>query len=152
MPALSPADYYHTGIVVADLDQAAERLSAAGGYRWTKPMEYTIAVTTADGPMEIPFRLVYSIDATHIELIQQVPGSVWVSAPRNAVHHLGYWCDDVDAVGRRLQHCGYTLEVRPDGDLGMAFAYYLDPLGVRIELVNRAMFGDWAAFLEAMTP
>lgn len=149
-PALSPSDLYHTGVVVADIDEAADQLSAVGGYRWTKPMEYTVAVRTADGPMDMPFTLVYSIDAPHLELIQEVPGSIWVSAPRNAVHHLGYWADDVEATGAALERAGYTLEVRPAIEGPPVFAYYLDPLGVRIELVSRNIFGDWPAFLASM--
>ena len=92
-------------------------------------MEYTVPVVTADGPMDIPFKLVYSLEAPHIELVQEVPGSIWVSAPRNAVHHLGYWADDVAATGARLEQAGYTLEARPGGDAPPVFAYYLDPLG-----------------------
>ena len=37
-PALSPADLYHAGVIVADVDEAADRLSAVGGYRWTRAM------------------------------------------------------------------------------------------------------------------
>ena len=29
------------------------------------------------------------------------------------------------------------------------FAYHNNPLGVRIEIVQRGLFGDWSAFLEA---
>lgn len=30
------------------------------------------------------------------------------------------------------------------------FAYYTDSAGVRIEIVDRALFPDWPAFLEMM--
>jgi Glyoxalase/Bleomycin resistance protein/Dioxygenase superfamily len=96
---------------------------------WSRP--YTVPVVTADGPMDIPFKLVYSLEAPHIELVQEVPGSIWVSAPRNAVHHLGYWAEDVAATGARLEPAGYTLEARPGGDAPPVFAYCLDPLGRR---------------------
>ena len=148
-PALSTADLYHVGIVVTDFDGALQRLTAAGGYHWTQTMEYTVPVVTADGPAEIPFKLAYSLEAPHLEVLQEVPGSPWVSAARNAVHHLGYWADDVAATGAELERAGYLQEVRAAGDEPV-FAYYLDPLGVRIELVNRAMFGDWDGFLQTM--
>lgn len=60
---LAPADFYHTGIVVPDLDEAAAHLTAIAGYRWTKPMEYTMPVVTADGDYDIPFRMTYSVQA-----------------------------------------------------------------------------------------
>ena len=147
---LRPADLYHTGVVVPDLDAAIDRLSAVGGYRWTKTVEAVMPVLTADGPVDIPFKMVYSIDAPHLELVQEVPGTTWTSAPRNAVHHLGYWTDDVLATGAQLERAGYAFEVRAGGDGPPIFAYYLDPLGVRIELVARNAFGDWPAFLQAM--
>ncbi|MFA5709588.1 VOC family protein [Mycolicibacterium sp.] len=147
---LSAADLYHVGVVVADFDAALQRLSAAGGYRWTQTMEYTVPVVTADGPADIPFKLAYSLQAPHLEIVQEVPGSLWVSAPRNATHHLGYWADDVAATGAALEELGYTLEVRAAGDGPPPFAYYLDPLGIRIELVQRSMFGDWPQFLQQL--
>ena len=43
---LKPEDLYHTGIVGADLHAAAERLSAAAGYTWTKPMKGPVTIRT----------------------------------------------------------------------------------------------------------
>ena len=41
-------------------------------------------------------------------------------------------------------------EARPAGETLNTFAYYLDPAGVRIEIVDRALFPDWPGFLEAI--
>ena len=73
---MNPEDFYHVGIVVDDLTAAMERLTAAGGYSWTKPVEYTVAITTAAGDIDVPFRFVYSLQAPHLELVQQVPGTL----------------------------------------------------------------------------
>jgi hypothetical protein len=35
--ALRPEDFYHTGIIVPDLDDAMARLSALAGYRGSRP-------------------------------------------------------------------------------------------------------------------
>lgn len=148
--SLSAADLYHTGVVVADVDEAAGRLSAVGGYHWTKTLQYTVPVITVEGAVDISFTMAYSLESPHIELIQEIPGTLWVSAPRNAVHHLGYWTDDVDATGKALEQSGYTLEARPNTDAPANFAFYLDPLGIRVELVGRVAFGGWTAFLESM--
>jgi catechol 2,3-dioxygenase-like lactoylglutathione lyase family enzyme len=119
------------------MDSAAARLTAVAGYQWTTPVEYTMAVTTAAGDHEVPFRFVYSVQAPHLELIQEVPGTVWSVPLGNAAHHLGYWVDDITAAAARLEEAGYQLEARPSGGSLSTFAYYTDPAGIRIEIVDR---------------
>lgn len=147
---MNPADCYHTGLVVDDMAVAAQRLTAVMGYRWTKPIEAALSVATADGDVEVPFRFVYSVDAPHLELIQEVPGTVW-TAPPGGAHHVGYWVDDIAAAAAQLEHAGYRLEARPSGEVLSTFAYYSNPGGVRIEIVDRALFPDWPGFLESMS-
>ena len=53
MDALRPEDFYHTGIVVPDLDAAMARLTALAGYRWINPLSYTLPFRTADGNSRI---------------------------------------------------------------------------------------------------
>ncbi len=147
---MNPEDFYHVGIVVDDLTAAMERLTAAGGYSWTKPVEYTVAITTAAGDIDVPFRFVYSLQAPHLELVQQVPGTLWTSPPGRAAHHLGYWVDDIGATAAALEAAGFELEARPAGDTLSTFAYFIDPTGMRIEIVDRAVFPDWPGFLKSM--
>lgn len=147
---LNPADCYHTGIVVPDMAAAAERLTAAAGYHWTKPVEALMPVTTAGGDYEVPIKFVYSIEAPHLEVVQEVPGTLWTAQPGGAAHHLGYWVDDITAAAAALKSAGYQLEARPAGAELTTFAYFLDPAGVRIEIVDRARFPDWPGFLEMM--
>ncbi|WNG87560.1 VOC family protein [Mycobacterium sp. ITM-2016-00317] len=142
---------YHTGLVVPDVGEAAARLSAAAGYTWTKPVEATLTVATLDGEVEVPFRFVYSLQAPHLEIVQEVPGTVWTVRASGAAHHLGYWVDDLPAAARRLEEAGYRLEARPAGESLTTFAYFIDDSGVRIEIVDRAMFPDWTGFLDAMS-
>src|SRR6202050_1109246 len=47
--ALKPEDFYHTGIIVPDLDAAMARLSALAGYRWITPLTYTLTIPKAPG-------------------------------------------------------------------------------------------------------
>lgn len=148
---IDPGDLYHTGLIVTDIDAAAKHLTAAGGYQWTDPVEYTLPVTTADGNYEIPFKFVYSVQAPHLELVQEVPGTIWTAPTGGAVHHLGYWVDDIAGAADALEQAGYRQEARPAGEKLSAFAYYLDPLGVRIEIVDRALFPDWPGFLNDMS-
>lgn len=147
---LSPADCYHTGLVVPDLQSAIASMTAAGGYSWTKPVEATLAVAADGAEYEVPFAFVYSIEAPHLELIQAVPGTIWTAQPAGAAHHLGYWADDLTGVAERLAAAGYRLEARPAGDQLSMFAYFIAPSGVRLEIVDRALFPDWPGFLASM--
>jgi catechol 2,3-dioxygenase-like lactoylglutathione lyase family enzyme len=145
---LSPGDLYHTGLVVADMESAAKRLTAAMGYTWTIPVEADLMVATAAGDVEVPFRFVYSLQAPHLELIQEAPGTIWTASADGAPHHLGYWVDDIVAAATQLEEAGYQLEARPSGEALSMFAYFTDATGVRIEIVDRAMFPDWPGFLK----
>ena len=149
--ALRPEDYYHTGIVVPDLEAAMARLSASAGYRWITPLTYTLPFRTANGSRELTSTFVYSLQSPHLELIQQVPDSPWIAAPGNSVHHLGYFTDDLAETARMLEADGFTFEATADispPDLAL-FAYYIDAFGTRIEIVDRALFPDFPAFLQS---
>ena len=152
--ALRPEDYYHTGIVVADLEAAMARLSALAGYRWITPLTYTLPFRTANGSRELTSTFVYSLQSPHLELIQQVPDSPWIAAPGNSVHHLGYFTDDLAETARMLEADGFTFEATADispPDLAL-FAYYIDAFGTRIEIVDRSLFPDFPAFLKSAAP
>lgn len=149
--ALRPEDFYHTGIVVPDLDAAMARLSALAGYRWIAPVSYTLPFRMTSGTREITSTFVYSLQAPHVELIKEVPGTAWAAAPGNAVHHLGYWTDDLGESAKLLEDNGFTFEATADtapADLAL-FAYYIDAAGTRIEIVDRALFPDFPGFLRA---
>src|SRR5436305_953944 len=103
--ALRPQDFYHTGIIVADLDAAIARLSAVAGYRWIKPLTYTLPFRTATGTRELTSTFVYSLQAPHVELIQEVPESPWAAAPGNDEHHAtghGWSCNPIMAAAMFL--------------------------------------------------
>jgi catechol 2,3-dioxygenase-like lactoylglutathione lyase family enzyme len=148
---LKPEDFYHTGIVVPDLQAAAERLSGAAGYTWTKPMKGPVTIRTVAGTQTVEMQFVYSLQAPHLELIEEVPGTPWTAARNNAVHHLGYFTDDFDTTAAALQALGYALEMchTVDGAAPSMFAYFRSPEDVRVEIVDRTVFGDLDAFLQA---
>lgn len=149
--ALRPEDFYHTGIIVPDLDAAMARLSALAGYRWISPVSYTLPFRTTVGTQEVTSTFVYSLQAPHVELIKEVPGTAWTAAPGNSIHHLGYWTDNLAESAKILEDNGFTFEATADTappDLAL-FAYYLDAAGTRIEIVDRALFPDFPAFLQA---
>ncbi|MBI2699839.1 MULTISPECIES: VOC family protein [Mycobacterium] len=149
--ALQPADLYHIGIVVPDLDAAMARFTELAGYGWIKPMKYTLPFRTVAGTRDLTSNFVYSLEAPHLELIQEVPGTPWVAAPGNAVHHLGYFADNLAETATMLEDNGFSLEMTADvpGSKLAMFAYYVDAGGTRIEVVDRALFPDFPAFLQS---
>jgi len=149
--SLRHCDLYHTGLVVSDIDSAAECLTALTGCTWTTPVEYSLDIETQDGTSSVNGRFRYSLQPPHLELVQEVPGTPWIATP-HATHHLGYWTDDLDGAAAQLEESGFTCEMRPVGALASTFAYYVDRSGLRIELVARKYFPDWSEFLAMMTP
>jgi len=149
--ALRPEDLYHTGIIVPDLEAAMARLSTLAGYRWITPLTYTLPFRTVNGTRELTSTFVYSTQSPHVELIAEVPDSPWMAAPGNAVHHLGYFTDNLADTAQLLEANGFAFEATADvspPDLAL-FAYYIDAFGTRIEIVDRALFPDFPAFLQS---
>lgn len=148
---LNPADLYHTGIVVPDLEASMARMSEAAGYRWTDIQASTMPVMiSGEGERTLELRFVYSLDAPRIELVQEIPGTPWTAAPNVATHHLGFFCDDVVTTSKRLEAAGFALETCAwiDGSPSV-FAYHLAPSGERIEIVDRARIPDMEEYLRA---
>ncbi|MEU2870520.1 VOC family protein [Streptomyces olivoreticuli] len=154
MSVIQPGNLYHTGIVVDDLDAAAAQITAATGTRWSDPIEFTMNLRYQDGDRKTDLAFRYSLSAPHIEILRAVPGTVITAAPDNAIHHLGYWVDDLAEAAAYLTGLGMTQEVCGLDDNGrpMRFAYFLAPGGPRIEIVDRPLLGDWHSFLNQYTP
>ncbi|MEU1185524.1 VOC family protein [Streptomyces sp. NPDC005820] len=149
---LDAADLYHTGIVVPDVDAWKDRLGEVAGHRWTETLSADLPVRLSDGDRVLTLRYAYSLDAPHIELVQEIPGTPWTAAQHIATHHLGYFCDDVPTTSKRLEEAGFAREACAivDGNPSI-FAYHLAPSGLRIEIVDRARMPDFSAYLRSKT-
>ncbi|WP_427924745.1 VOC family protein [Streptomyces sp. cg40] len=147
---LSATDLYHTGIVVPDIELWKTRLTGIAGYRWTETLAADLPIRLADGDRVLPMRYAYSLDAPHIELVQEIPGTPWTATEHIATHHLGYFCDDVPATSKRMEEAGFPLEAcgLVDGAMSI-FAYHLAPSGLRIEIVERTRIPDLEAYLRS---
>ncbi len=134
---------YHVGIVVPDVEAAQAHLTDLLGITWGPVLE-TAALDVRDGDghdLVVPNKLSYSTEPPYIELVQEIPGTVWECNEHSNLHHIGVWTDALPADSAHyselrcpLQLCGRDA----DGAL-VQFAYHRDPLGVRIELVDVAM-------------
>ena len=101
-------------------------------------IEAPTAMRTSDGTVAtVNLRLVYSVDAPHLELIEAVPGSIWVLNTHSNIHHIGFWSDDLGGDLGRLHGGGCPLEVMGDsgGSEPLFWAYHSDRFGVRICLL-----------------
>jgi len=149
---LLPEDLYHTGIVVPNLAAAARRLSGVAGYTWTDVVEGEVSIVTGQRSQTVALRFVYSVQAPHLELIEEVPDTPWTASRDNAVHHLGYFTDDFESTRAALEVHEFTMEMGNSTDDGRPnmFAYFLDTDGTRVELVDRTVMGDWRAFLDSL--
>jgi catechol 2,3-dioxygenase-like lactoylglutathione lyase family enzyme len=134
---------YHVGIVVPDIEAAKARFTDLLGITWG-PVVHTDTLDMRDGDgndLVFPNTLCYSTEPPHLELVLEVPGSVWECNEHSNLHHIGVWTDALPADSNRyselrcpLQLCGHDADTAP-----IQFAYHRDPLGVRIELVDAAM-------------
>src|SRR6202453_1735988 len=86
--ALKPEDFYHTGIIVPDLDAAMARLTALAGNRWITPLTCVPPFRTTPGAPEVSSTFLSSLESPPLELIKEVPASPWAAAPGNSIHHL----------------------------------------------------------------
>ena len=139
---------YHVGIVVPDVEVAQAHLTDLLGIKWGPVVETEALDVRAfdegggDGhDLVVPNKLSYSTEPPYIELVQEIPGTVWECNEHSNLHHIGVWTDALPADSAHyselrcpLQLCGRDA----DGAL-VQFAYHRDPLGVRIELVDLAM-------------
>jgi hypothetical protein len=131
------------GIVVADLAKARRSLSAQLGVTWG-PVMHQDRVEYRDGEgrdLVLPTTICYSVDAPHLELIEELPGSVWVCNTHSNLHHIGFWSDDLAGDSERLgaSQCPLQLAGRAGATAPSAFAYHSNELGARIEVVDAAM-------------
>jgi Glyoxalase/Bleomycin resistance protein/Dioxygenase superfamily len=141
IPPLSP--HYHVGIVVPDLATARRELSSQLGVTWG-PVMHLDATEYRDvlgEDLVLPTTICYSADEPRLELIEEVPGSLWVCNEHSNLHHIGFWSDDLPADGSRLSGLGCPMQLcGRAGDLApVSFAYHRNQLGVRIEIVDASM-------------
>lgn len=137
MTVVRAEDQYHVGIVVDDLDATLVELTEVLGYVWAQEMGGPTTMRFPDGDRSVPVRFAYSKTTPRLEIIQSIPGTLWVPAD-SGVHHLGYWSDDVAADTAQLVERGYELEVegvRPDGR--SYWSYVRRPGRPRVEIVTR---------------
>jgi catechol 2,3-dioxygenase-like lactoylglutathione lyase family enzyme len=137
-------DHYHVGIIVTDIEAASERLTDLLGVTWGPVMhidrqDYRDA---AGNDVVLPTTMRYSTGTPCLELIVEVPGTVWVRNEASNLHHVGFWVDGLPEQSAALGSAGCPLQLcgRAGGVAPTTFAYHReDELGVRFEMVDASM-------------
>lgn len=138
-----PPSFFHTGVVVPDLDKAIGRYSDVFGITFTEPAEFDIP--WLEDPDPHPARLVAAFSRTeppYYELIQAEGSGITSAEHAGRILYYGVWEQDMDARMRRLLEQGIRLDAvfRADAD-STPFALITAPdplLGARIEYVDTA--------------
>jgi lactoylglutathione lyase len=134
---------FHTGVRVADLDQAMAELGPVLGVTWAEPREGEQRLWTPSGGRQTAgLRFTYSVEGPqHIELLEGEPRSPWAAGGEPGVHHVGVWVDDLPAEARRLVASGWDVvaaQAPPVDGFGL-YAYLAPPSGLLVELVDVAI-------------
>ncbi len=149
MSTLTP--HYHVGIVVSDLAAARAEFSELLGVTWGPVLHLAQVEYRNDAGEDVilPTTFCYSAEEPRLELIEEVPGSVWVCNDYSNLHHIGFWGDDLPAESSRLTGAGCPLQFcgRAGDDAPVSFAYHRTGSGVRIEVVATEMRPAMESFL-----
>ncbi len=145
------APHYHVGIVVADISSAQAQLSEQLGVAWGPVLHLDVDYRDGEGnDIVLPTTMCYSVGEPHLELILEVPGSLWECNEHSNLHHIGFWSDDLAADGARLAGSGCPLELcgRSGDHVPVSFSYHRNGLGVRFEIVDGDMRQTMAFLFE----
>lgn len=136
--------HFHVGIIVEDLEAARRRMTELFGLTWG-PIQRYPATDNRDGDgndVVLPSAICYSVGEPSIELIEEVPGSVWERNPFSNLHHIAFWTADLGAESAALTGAGCPLQLCGRyGDAAPSFfAYHQVPeLGIRVEVLDQAI-------------
>jgi hypothetical protein len=135
--------HYHVGIVVPDIAAAQAQLTEFIGVTWG-PVLRLDATDYRDGSgrdLVLPTAMCYSVEQPCLELIEELPGSVWVRNEHSNLHHIGFWSQNLIGDSTALAGSGCPMQLcgRAGDQAPVSFAYHHNELGVRIEIVDSAM-------------
>ncbi|MGE0386670.1 MAG: VOC family protein [Gammaproteobacteria bacterium] len=148
-------NFYHTGMVVKDFDATCARLARESGVTFSPVINKTLPVWTrrAGEIRMLSPRAVYTVQQPSLEIIQEMPGTLWEAVPGRPLHHMGFWTTDIQADSAALERGGMPLvaALMVDGRM-RGYCYHESSDGLLIELVDKVAFPDWKGFLEGRVP
>ena len=148
-----PADpsFFHTGIVVPDLEKAVARYSDVFGIEFTEPAVFQIPRLEDPDPHPAELVAVFSRTAPpYYELIQAAGSGITSAEHAGKILYYGVWEPDMRGRLERLQEQGIGIDAAfrsGPGAVPFALITAVDPvLGTRIEYVDtsdRGPFDEW---------
>jgi hypothetical protein len=139
---LRQSDFFHTGIVVPDMRATMTELTWSLGVHWRPVSERALPVVIAGDARILDFCAVYTVEGPpYLELNKPIPDTIWTCNETGAVHHVGYWTEDLEGSGRYLEQAGLEKIVcdasGPRGS-NVVFSYFLGTFGY-VELLSTAL-------------
>lgn len=134
--------YFHMGKVVDDIDDAVARYGQLG-LRFARTRHVVTTYDVRGTLREVELLVTYSIQAPHLELIQEIRGDVWKSA-EETLDHLGIWSDDVAADVERYGRAGFSTVLSTPAAVSPRplVAYMVNADGLYVELLSTVMRRD----------
>jgi hypothetical protein len=135
---IDPEHFFHTGVVVPDLAQAMQDVAGLLGIRWTPVQVFSLDIRMGSSVRPLRSAFAYSVSGPpYLELVEAIPDTPWAAGDGAALHHLGYWADDLPGEVARLERAGAVLEAcdtGPERDMNVfAFVRWSN---LRVELIS----------------
>ena len=149
--------FFHSAMVVADLDRSMAELAGTLGVRWASPMVFDTGLWVEDGTTRWAMRVAYSTQGAQLfELIEarRIEGvsTFYDVAPGTTghLHHVGAWSDSFTGDTADLVGGGARLVASSLGEDGMpqGLGFYRLATGLTVEVIDtggRPSFETWLA-------
>ena len=133
-------EFFHTGWVVPDLEEAMDEVASATHCTWRPIVDAVdFHVWTESGTPVLQGRRVYTVEGPpYLELVE-MSGGVWGRGRPAGEAHLGYWVDDMAEAAAHLESVGMRRVVSDAGPGGSfsLFAYFVGASGTVVEILPR---------------
>lgn len=151
---IRPEDVFEIAYVVPDVEKALHEFSTAYGYTWAPIADMAVQMRTPEGKSDWPLHYTYSIEAPHIEIVREIPGTLLTATEGNHYHHLGAWSDDLASDAKRLESQGMPMIAWGVGGATepAAITFHRPPSGALIELIDRSLRPGWLRWINEGIP
>ncbi|WP_022683483.1 VOC family protein [Sphingobium bisphenolivorans] len=141
-------NYFHIGILVADLDAAIPKFSKLFGVVFNPPSVMRAPIEWHGQKLDMDIRVTYSKEPPYIELIEGQSEGYYAISQGEGIHHIGLWVPEYGTVEWNERFGDMEIEsllFSPTG-VGNAKTSPGCLCGVRLELVDegsRAALERW---------
>lgn len=126
--------FYHVGIVVPDLTRAIEEHQARG-VKFNTPIVASRTAHGPTGPIHMNVRACYGRAPACIEIVEEMPGTLWTAGEAGRLHHLAFLAEDLDLQSRQLAGAGWPRVAWSE----VGWVYHQSPFGYYVELIGPSL-------------